>query len=135
MTTLTDHESNSMLIDVVVAVLLNIQPANPPPPPAAHDHPYANVRIIERKDLWMKYGTWAWTKQPRFPGDLCTIYHAPLGAWLKKEGVTYVLDAVAFPQMIRHEMGHCHGLGHPPPNHYTDEWVKSPKPERRPPWF
>jgi hypothetical protein len=105
MTTLTDHESNSMLIDVVMAVLLNMQPAAPPPPPAAYDHPYVNVRIIERKDLWMKYGAWAWTKQPRFLGDLCTIYYAPLGAWLKKDGVMYVLDPIAFEQMIRHEMG------------------------------
>jgi hypothetical protein len=113
---------------------INLQQAAPAPPPPAYDHPYSNVRIIERKDLWMKYGMWSWTKQPLRPGDLCVIYHAPLGAALTTPDVKYVLDHVAFEQMIRHEMGHCHGLQHSGPDYYTDEWVMGKKPARIAPW-
>jgi hypothetical protein len=109
--------------------------AGAPPPPAAYDRPYPNVEIISSNDMayWNKYGLAAVTKPPQVPGGKCYIYHMPIGEFVMSHGTLLMMEQVGYAALIRHEMGHCHGLVHPSSartkEYASDLWVLLKKPQ------
>src|SRR5262245_43487917 len=120
---LLEGEYQSMVIDVVVAVTMNVHAVTASPPLPKSDKPYANVEIVY--DLPGDRGSgepWGWTDVPSRPGGRCVIHLAPLGSVLEYEGGVEILEPVGLPSLLRHEHGHCWGLGHPSKDR-QDEWL------------
>jgi hypothetical protein len=113
--------TRSMVADSVMITAFNIHGVNSPPPPAKYDRPYPNVDIVY--DLPREGEAWGHTEPPARPGGRCVIHLAPLGATFQEETGIEFLEPVGLPQLIRHEMGHCHGLIHDADGR-PDEWHK-----------
>jgi len=114
--------NRSMIGDVVMVVAFGIHSSVTPPPPAEFDRAYSNSEIIF--DLPGTPGTvWGLAEIPTRKGGKCRIHLAPLGTAVDDdEGGIEILDQVALPQLIRHEMAHCAGPAiHPGDD--PNEWV------------
>jgi hypothetical protein len=65
-------------------------------------------------------------------GKPCVVYTWPMWHGFDRGGDILLIEPVGMAKVMRHALGHCHGLAHPKDG-TSDEWITAPAPARNAP--
>jgi hypothetical protein len=132
-----ESDVQSMVLDVAAVVMSHTHGlGHAPPPPPGYDRPYKfGIEVVEVRDPEIQQAMLdehlvEFTPLPA-KGQPCKVYVWPLWHVFVRGDDILLIEPVGLDGVMRHALGHCHGLVHPKGG-TSDQWTDARKPTMPP---